>query len=36
VDPRRRGKVIGRGGSRAKVGRELAKAFFNVKNIIIK
>ncbi len=36
VDPGKRGKVIGRGGSKAKVGREFAKAFFNVKTIIIK
>ena len=36
VDVTRRGKTIGRGGSRAKVGREFAKAFFNVKSIIIK
>jgi|Deesub1362A_J573_1020465.scaffolds.fasta_scaffold00001_7 predicted RNA-binding protein YlqC (UPF0109 family) len=36
VDPGKRGKVIGRGGSKAKVGREFARAFFNVKTIIIK
>jgi predicted RNA-binding protein YlqC (UPF0109 family) len=36
VDPGKRGKVIGRGGVKAKVGRELAKAFFNAKSIIIR
>ena len=36
VDPARRGKIIGRKGVRAKVGREFAKVFFDVKSIIIK
>ena len=36
VDPGKRGKVIGRGGSKAKVGREFARAFFDVKGIVIK
>lgn len=36
VSPDRRGMVIGRNGLRAKVGREFAKAFFNVSNILIK
>jgi predicted RNA-binding protein YlqC (UPF0109 family) len=36
VDPGRRGRVIGRDGVRAKVGREFAKIYFNVKNIIIR
>ena len=36
VPPDKRGVVIGRGGLRAKIGRELAKAFFNVSNILIR
>lgn len=36
VDPGRRGKIIGRGGVKAKVGREFARAFFDVKGIVIK
>jgi len=36
VSPDKRGMVIGRAGIRAKVGRELAKAYFNVDNILIK
>ena len=36
VSPDRRGMVIGKNGVRAKVGREFARAFFNVSNILIK
>lgn len=36
VQPKRRGFVIGRGGFRAKVGRELAKKYFNLETVLIR
>lgn len=36
VQPKRRGMVIGRGGFRAKVGRELAKRYFDLDTVLIR
>jgi len=36
VQPKRRGMIIGRGGFRAKVGRELAKKYFNLETVLIR
>jgi len=36
VHPKRKGLVIGRGGFRAKVGRELARKYFGLETILIR
>ncbi len=36
VQPRRKGFVIGRGGFRAKVGRELARKYFDLETVLIR
>lgn len=36
VQPKRRGMIIGREGFRARIGRELAKKYFNLETILIR